>query len=125
MRQRYAPSEDWVSDWGMAVTHLEEALAHDAHDTRITTVRQLLSEGRVQLWVGKHSAAIVEPDEGLLQVWLAGGELGELRDMMQDLAQWGKIRQFRKIVVYGRKGWQRTLKMRHKWTVLEKDLWAE
>ena len=122
MRRRYAPSEDWISDWAFAEPHLEEALAHDAHSTSITTVRQFLSEGSVQLWVGTRSAALVQPDEDLLQVWLAGGDLSELRDMMQDLAQWGKIRQFRKIVVYGRKGWQRALKMRHKWTVLEKDL---
>tara|TARA_R110002153_G_scaffold53747_1_gene149613 strand:- start:732 stop:1088 length:357 start_codon:yes stop_codon:yes gene_type:complete len=74
--------------------------------------------GKMQLWFGEKSSAITEilcyPRKKVLHVFLAGGDMNELIDMIEDASNWGRTQGCNAITMSGRKGWQR---------VLDKDEW--
>jgi hypothetical protein len=71
--------------WERATPFLEEALAH-AHGTHLLEdVAKGVAEGRLQLWVGERCAGVSEiltfPRRRALNLFLAGGDLAELRTL--------------------------------------------
>jgi hypothetical protein len=78
-------------------------------------------EGRALLWPGAKSAAVTEFNKDL-HIWLAGGDLGELKRMEQSAEaharEWGCDR----MTIIGRKGWERALPGYRRVTLLVKDL---
>jgi hypothetical protein len=55
---------------------------------------------------------VVYPQVTVLNIFLAGGELGQLLDMEGDAFQWAKAQGCKSVTLSGRLGWQRALKSR-------------
>ena len=80
------------------------------------TVAQVLDErahGRADFWVGEKSVAVcgMQRPLGLREyhVWLAAGDLDELRKMEAAATTYAIEQGCERIVVHGRKGWKRAL----------------
>lgn len=70
--------------------------------------------GNARLWLGERSAAVTQIEEHprlkALTVWLAGGDLGELKDVLLPQAEaFARAQGCRFLAVTGRQGWARTL----------------
>lgn len=127
---KYRPSENWEADWAFAEPMLKAAMAFDPAPSTIAGMQLMLREGRCELWVGEKSAALIELDYNnmLFQIWLAGGDMNELMDALPDVEASARARNFIRVMIYGRKGWEKVLDKidyQHRWTVLEKSLWVE
>ncbi|MFC3070510.1 hypothetical protein [Phenylobacterium soli] len=101
--------------WGRAAPLLDPALAHAGRTHRLDDVRGLLARGEAQLWLGSASAAVTlveaDPCERRLLIWLAGGELDELRGaLLPQMERWGRGQGCRRLLIVGRAGWERALK---------------
>lgn len=69
--------------------------------------------GGAQLWPGDRSAGVTEivdyPRATVLRLWLAGGDLDELREMHDAACEWGKAQGCDMVQILGREGWARAL----------------
>lgn len=70
--------------------------------------------GEAQLWVGARAAMVTlleeEPRERRLLIWLAGGDLGELVNVLRPAAErWARGLGCRRVLIVGRPGWERAL----------------
>ena len=77
-------------------------------------VLALVRAGEAQLWTSEHAAMITviedDPLERRLLIWLAGGDLDELVDVLRPRAEhWARGQGCRRVVVIGRAGWERAL----------------
>jgi hypothetical protein len=80
--------------WARAAPLIEQALEH-AHGThRLEDVMKGVLDGRLQLWVGKKSAAVTEvlsfPRLRALNVFLAAGEMSELSACLAGMEAWAR-----------------------------------
>lgn len=70
-----------------------------------------ISEHRAQFWYLPNSAVVTQilefPRRKVFRVWLAGGDLDELRFAMQECEGYAKSRGCDAIEIDGRKGWAR------------------
>jgi hypothetical protein len=108
LEQELARSAPWLQ------AALDRDAAHSLEDVRA----EILS-GKSLLWPGRVSAAVTEQCRDL-HVWLAGGDLRELRSMEQAASQWGRLNGFDRMTISGRRGWERVLTGYR--TMLVKDL---
>lgn len=106
---------------------IEAALeyADDCH--RFEDVAQGIREGRFQLWPAARGCMVTEiqvyPQKKVLNVFLAGGELDQLKDMEADMAAWGKAQGCNTATFYGRRGWERVMPHWDRlWVVMRRDL---
>lgn len=102
------PREEWerCKHW------IEAALAHDGGFYAIEDVEQCISEGTAHFWPGKRSAAVTQwwffPRHKVFNMWLAGGNLGELvKDMFPVAAAWAIENGATAMSIAGRRGWER------------------
>ena len=75
---------------------------------------QRVEAGRAQLWPLSRSAVVTEivgydNDVRHLRLWLAGGDLDELRAFVPRLEAFGRDNGCSKAIIEGRKGWLRAL----------------
>lgn len=93
--------------------HIEAALEYSGGSHSFDDVRDGVLAGRMQIWPGKHSVAITEiivyPKKRVLHVFLAGGEMAELIDMIDSAAAWGDAQGCTSVTMSGRRGWERVL----------------
>lgn len=72
-----------------------------------------IAEGAAQFWPGERSAGVTEivdyPRATVLRIWLAGGDLDELREMHDAACDWGKTQGCHMVQILGRDGWARAL----------------
>lgn len=99
--------------WENAKPLIEAALKYqDTHS--ITDVERELANDRAQLWCGDKSAIVTQmedyPAGKKVRVWLAGGELNELLEMLPDIEAWAAEQKCLSVVIAGRHGWARVLK---------------
>lgn len=84
----------------------------------INVVEGVLS-GKMQLWSGEKGCAVTEiavyPNKKVLHVFLAGGNLEQITDMMDSAVEWGKAQDCVGMTLSGRKGWIKILK-KHGWS---------
>lgn len=77
-----------------------------------------ITSTRMQLWSNDDAAAITEivkyPRKTVLNVFLAGGDMGHLMEMLDSAKEWGKLQGCEAITMSGRKGWLRVLD-KHGW----------
>ena len=67
-----------------------------------------LLTGRAHLWVSPDSAGVTEVTDGnMLHIWLSGGTLRGLLQMLPDVETFAKALGCRGVELTGRKGWQR------------------
>ena len=80
----------------------------------IEDVARALADNRAQLWPGKNAVIVTEiqtyPNERVIQVWLAGGDMQEIMQMAAGLESWARLNGCSSVLVEGRQGWARVLK---------------
>jgi hypothetical protein len=95
-------------------TWLQGALDHAGNVYTLGDVVEMIQAGDAQLWRGERSAIVTRiekhPREHWLLLWLAGGDLAELRDVIRPQAEaWGVAQGCAKSVIVGRSGWSKAL----------------
>lgn len=69
--------------------------------------------GYMQLWAAPRGCAVTEiitfPRKKVLHVFLAGGELDQVLDMVDSAKHWGKMQGCSSMTLAGRKGWVKAL----------------
>lgn len=69
-----------------------------------------LLDSRAQLWLGDNCSVVTEvTDDNFLHIWLGGGDLKELLDMLPSGETFAKVMGCRGIEIAGRKGWRRVM----------------
>jgi hypothetical protein len=93
--------------------HIEAALEYSGGTHLYEDVEQGILSGRMQIWPGQESVAVTEIIEyarkRVLHVFLAGGDMAELIDMIDSAAAWGRTQGCTSLTMSGRKGWERVL----------------
>ena len=93
--------------------HIEAALEHSGGTHIFEDVQQAILEGRMQIWPGQKSVAVTEiiqyARKKVLHVFLAGGDMAELIDMIDSAATWGRTQGCTSLTMSGRRGWERVL----------------
>lgn len=93
--------------------HIEAALEYSGGTHVYEDVERSILEGRMQIWPGRKSAAVTEIIEyarkKVLHIFLAGGDMAELIDMIDSAAAWGRTQGCTSLTMSGRKGWERVL----------------
>jgi hypothetical protein len=111
--ERMLAARDPLADWARCKDHVGAALALTNTHT-LDDVAQGVAEGRMHFWPGESSALVTEvhrfPRTSNLHIFLAGGDLDELRAMDPSLASWGRFLGCSKLTLAGRPGWERALK---------------
>ena len=91
--------------------YLEAALEYSGGTHLLEDVVDMLVSGRGQLWPGKNCAAVTEiiayPRKKVLHVFLAGGKMDQLMDMIEGVAAWGRGQGCSSMTMAGRLGWER------------------
>ncbi|HWA63622.1 MAG TPA: hypothetical protein VG939_19755 [Caulobacteraceae bacterium] len=107
------PSE-FDAVWRRCAPFLSEALARDPSHS-LEDVRALVEApgAMVCLWPGERSAAVTElithPRLRELHVWLAGGDLEELRRGLPSIEAFAAALGCQRVSLFGRPGWTRAL----------------
>lgn len=83
------------------------------HETR-AYVWQQIESGHAQLWPGRKSVAVTQvcghsTGQKTLNIWLAAGDMAELRTMLALGEQWARSIGCDRMELTGRKGWERAL----------------
>lgn len=109
--------------------HIKRALSYQATHS-IEDVEKMVEEGYAQLWLGEKSAAVTEivdfPQCRTLHLWLCGGDLREITEVMLPKAEeYARKQGCNRLTTAGRIGWDRVMN-RHGFTpiasVCAKDL---
>ena len=110
---------------------IEAALEYSGGTHDFEHVVQSIIDGRMQLWPAPRGCAVTEvvlyPKKSVLHVFLAGGEMDQIIEMIDSATAWGRSQGCSSMTIAGRHGWQRVL-AEHGYkpvmTVLEKDFAA-
>lgn len=99
-------------EWQRCRGWIEDALEHDGGFYKIEDIERLIGEGNAHFWAGERSAAVSQfwwmPRCKILNLWLAGGDMTELVDVLFPIAQtWAIHQDCSRIMLAGRPGWQR------------------
>jgi hypothetical protein len=120
---------DWA-EFDRLTPHIVAALAYNGGEQTLDDVRAGLASGEFQLWPGRDSVIITEltetPRLKILNFFIGGGNLDELRQMVLPIEDWAKSQGISRVVVYGRRGWARTflngMGYDPRWVVMVKEL---
>jgi hypothetical protein len=102
-----------TTEWVRCRGYIEAALEHvDTHT--IEDVEAGILAGLYVFWPASKSAAITEiqvfPRAKHMHIFLAGGDLDELRSMVPMWQSWARFNGCGKVTLCGRRGWERALK---------------
>lgn len=107
---------------------IEDALEYSGGTHTFDDVKQGILESRFQLWPADRGCAVTEiviyPKKKVLHVFLAGGEMDQIVDMIDSAVEWGKAQGCVSMTIAGRHGWKRVLGeygYKPVMTVLEKE----
>lgn len=93
--------------------YLEPALSYSGGTHEWQDIVEGVASRRMQLWQNERAAAITEminyPQKRVLNVFLAGGEMGQLMEMLESAKEWGRMEGCTAISMTGRKGWLKVL----------------
>lgn len=103
-----------MTDWGRCAKWIAAALADAGDVYTLSDVEFLVATGEAKFWPGSKSALVARvqeyPRARHLLLWLAGGDLTELRDELRPLAEaWGRSQDCTKSIIIGRLGWSKAL----------------
>lgn len=104
-------------NWSVVEPYLRDAIERSPDDIDIEYVKARVEDGSgtTHLWPGKASAAVTEivwehGTRPVLNCWLAGGDLDELKKMITAAEVFAKRLGCHSVQVSGRKGWVRALR---------------
>ena len=103
-----------TGDWTQARPHVEAALRLSGDTHEIQDIQEACLVGLARLWSGEQSAAVTEivtyPRKRAVRIWLAGGSLDELRDVIRPkIEKYARSENCSRVEIAGRPGWQRAL----------------
>lgn len=107
---------DLRADFDRCAKWLEDALAY-ANDTHtVEDIWDGIVDGRFQFWPAKNGALVTEiqiyPKRKVFHVFLGGGKLDQLLDMIESVEIYAKTIGCKSVTVSGRKGWIKVLESR-------------
>lgn len=92
---------------------IEDALQYSGGTHTFEDVAERILDGRLQLWPADRGCAVTElvcfPQKKTLHVFLAGGEMDQIIDMIDSAVAWGKQQGCTGMTIAGRRGWERVL----------------
>jgi hypothetical protein len=92
---------------------IEAALEYSGGTHTFDDVVDGVTSGRMQLWPAPRGCATTEivlyPRKKVLHVFLAGGDMDQILDMIDSAAAWGRTQDCTALTLAGRLGWQRVL----------------
>jgi hypothetical protein len=103
-------------NWAAAAPYIEDAIERSGGNVTLDYVQSRVEDGSstTHLWPGKRSAAVTEivwnGKRPVLNCWLAGGDLDELKEMISAAEVFAKRLGCVAVQVSGRKGWVRALR---------------
>ena len=104
-------SDDFAKQWVRCAPYLEAALDGTFSLGDVLTA---IKDGRARFWPLERSAVVTEilryPKRRVLRIWLAGGELDELRRFLPAADNYARYEGCDRIEIDGRRGWARELK---------------
>ncbi|RAK60886.1 hypothetical protein DJ021_14225 [Phenylobacterium hankyongense] len=103
------------ADWARCAPWIDAALAHAGRTHGLSDVKAMILAGDAGFWPGRGAALVAttedDPGERRLLIWLAGGELSELRtELLPQAEAWARACGCRRVLIIGRPGWERALK---------------
>jgi hypothetical protein len=103
---------DWIKEFKRCEPYIESALDY-AHDTfNLQDIVDSMAVGDLQLWPGPNSAVITQivnyPQKKVIHVFLAGGDMDEVKKLEEDLSIWGKHQGCKAVTLVGRPGWKKS-----------------
>ena len=118
---------DFASEWARCAPWLEAALAEADGSHSLEDVKAAVLAGEADFWPGKRAAMVTEiitfPRRRVLNFWLAGGDLAELRDELRPrVEELARKHGCQAAHVAGRQGWARALGYRPIYYVCAKEL---
>lgn len=98
---------------------IEAALAYSDDSHSFDDIVRGVENGDMQYWPGAHSVIITEicvvPRYKYMNIFLAGGILTEIEQMAPGIEEWGRRQGCDRMILTGRKGWERTFLKREGW----------
>jgi hypothetical protein len=93
--------------------YIEAALEYSGGTHLFEDIEAGILSGKMQLWSGPNCAAVTEvieyPRKKVLHIFLAGGDMAGLLDMMDSAEAWGRTQGCTSLTLSGRRGWSRVL----------------
>lgn len=88
------------------------ALEYSGGTHTLADVRVSIQSGNLQFWPGKAAVVVTEiefyPQRRILHLFLAGGDLEELKLMLVDIEEFARRMKCSAVTLTGRKGWTRS-----------------
>jgi len=102
----------WVKEFKRCESYIQAAIDY-THDTFVLQdVVDGMAFGDFQLWPGSKSAVITQivqyPQKKVIHVFLAGGDMDEVKQLEEDLSIWGKYQGCQAVTLVGRPGWRKS-----------------
>jgi hypothetical protein len=102
-----------VEDFNFAWPHLKKALRLTGGTHTKRDIFDGIMVGDFQLWRSRRSSALTEvvryPQLRSVRVFLAGGDLEELKTVEQKICAWAKEIGAKRVEIAGRRGWLKAL----------------
>lgn len=118
-----------LEEWNRCRGWIEAALEHTGGTHTIDDVREAIEARQAFVLAGKRSALVCEvqtfPRLQSFHVWLAGGDLAELRSSQPQLEDYARRLGCSRISIAGRRGWVRAIEdlgYREKYTTIVKEI---
>jgi hypothetical protein len=93
---------------------LQDALDHSGNTHELADVKAGVLNGDYQFWPAPDGALVTtiisHPNFSDLHIWLGGGELAQLKDIIPSLENYGRAFGCKRVTECGRVGWERALK---------------
>lgn len=112
--------------WDRCKPFIQEALDHAGNLCNLEDVWQLIESGQAQFWPGYECALVTEikdyPEKRVLNVWLGGGKLEEIRGMEPHIRKFAKNSSCHLILIQGRPGWKKIFHMKQMGVTLSSEV---
>lgn len=105
---------DFEAEWARCAPWIEAALGEGIQTHSLDDVKADVVARQARFWAGQNAAAVTRieafPRLSIFTIWLAGGDLEELREtMLPQFEANARENGCRFAGIVGRKGWSRTL----------------
>ena len=103
-----------IDEFARCAPWLMSAIEYNGGECSLADVYEGISTGTYALMGGKASALVLEPvthksGKRVLNFFLAGGDLQELKEMERQVCEWARVGGFDSVAIFGRRGWLKRL----------------